>query len=71
MSNAPQNKQLWLKAINIDSSDLSRRLSELGFVCGQKIRVISSPTKHNKLIEVRGSVIALDAKICVRVVVYD
>ena len=71
LSGAPYNKELCIKSVDITSANLSRRLSELGLVCGQKIKVLFAPTKHNKLIEVRQCVFALDIKVCEGVVVYE
>lgn len=71
LSDAPVAKWLSIKQINIQNLELSRRLSEIGFVCEQKIIVLSEPTKQSKLIGVRGSVFALDKEVCKMVVVHD
>lgn len=71
LSNAPHNKQLKIKDINILDDNLALRLTEIGFVSGQNITVFGAPTKHNKLVVVRNVLLSLDNNICQQVVVYD
>lgn len=71
LSKAPLNKPLCIKNINITNLKLARRFADIGLFCGQKISVLGAPTKHNLLVNVRGSVFVIDVLTCSMVVVYD
>lgn len=69
LNNASVGQNLVVKQINIKNVEKLRRLQELGFVCGQKIVLVAMPTKHVRLLLIRGSIVALDSQICSKVVV--
>ena len=71
LSDAPINIELIISQIEEVDTKILHRFNELGFICGQKIKVICSPNRYNRLICVRGVALALDAALCKKVVVID
>ena len=71
LNNAPLNRELTLKEINYINQDWQIKFANLGFILGEKITIISRPTKHICLVCLRDVVYALDKTQCEQVVVYD
>ena len=71
LNNAPINKNLFLKEINYLNLSWKLRLTNLGFIKGEKIKIISRPTKHACLVSLRDVVYSVDVLQAEKVVVYD
>ena len=71
LKDAPLNKNLIIKQIKYANELLGIRLANFGFIKGEKIEVLSRPTKHICLVCLRDVVYALDKTQCEQVVVYD